>query len=376
MYELLEDPLNVRGRNEHLKELPFWELVRIETKGTSVVLFRVHHCLGDGLSLISVFDKIVTQQDGSRSESRVTKALSSRGNLPQPNFSAILEAIVHVLTLGQSKHDDATLFYQQRTSPKLHYNPPNHKLKIELFPTVPFEFIKNLRTATKASGIEGITINDLLMCAMSQAIHDYCKTAKDDVLADKKQALQCRALLPVSLPRKTTSQERALCNRFCMVSADLSVGYTTVRERLQQIHATTNFLKTSPRAFIQLWIQNHIVNRFPSFVAQQTAHDIFSRHSLVLTNVPGPETMVKLAGESVVGLQLLFPNVIPQVDLLSYAGNIYGNMLYDPTKLGGAPVGSSDGDTHSMARFYAQALVQLGMEFSVVVPTVITDAAV
>ena len=365
MYQLLSDPLNVRGRNEHLNELPFWELVRLENKvGRSVVMLRVHHCLGDGLSLVGVFDTIATQLDGSRSESSVSKALSSRGTTT-PSFGSVLEAILHALTLGKSKYDDATVFYQQRSNSKLQYNPER---KIELFPTVPLEFIKELRKAATTK-VPGTTINDMLMCVTSQAIFDYCRATKDDVLASKKERLQCRTLLPVSLPRQAA--KRPMCNQFSMVSADLSVGCTTILERLQQIHKTTSFLKTSPRAFIQLWIQNNIVNRLPALVGQQIAHDIFVRHSLVMTNVPGPENTVTLAGQPVTALQLLFPNVIPQVDLVSYAGNIYGNIIYDPTHL----ASSADNKEMAMARFYAQALVQLGMQFGVVVPKSIMDAA-
>lgn len=93
---------------------------------------------------------------------------------------------------------------------------------------------------------------------------------------------------------------------------------------------------------------------------------MFSRHSLVLTNVPGPEKQVLFAKQRVFQVHMLFPNVIPQVSLLSYANSIFGNLVYDPALL---PHGES------FARLYAKALVDLAKECNIEAPKQLVAAA-
>jgi len=76
-------------------------------------------------------------------------------------------------------------------------------------------------------------------------------------------------------------------------------------------------------------IQNNVVPLLPVSSAQQTCYDIFTRHSLVFSNVPGPDKQCLLAGKAVTGLQMFYANLIPQIILISYAGKVYGNMVLD-----------------------------------------------
>ena len=69
--------------DEDRNDLPWWEIVRIENKNksgssSSACVLRVHHCLGDGLSLVNIFDKILTSEDGTKIESKVTKAMMNK----------------------------------------------------------------------------------------------------------------------------------------------------------------------------------------------------------------------------------------------------------------------------------------------------------
>jgi diacylglycerol O-acyltransferase len=346
--------------DQNRNDLPWWEIILLEnSNGPSACVFRAHHCLGDGLSLVNAFGKIMTSTDGTPMESNVTKAILKRAD-SKPPISSVLSAIVHVVTLGKSKVDDPTVFFKRDSGLKYSGN-----RKVLLFPNVPLDFIKQLKNAAPMP----ITINDILMFAISQAIHEYCLAEKDPVLKAKARSLQCRALLPASLPRSETEVEDknlAMRNKWCMVSAELSVGYEKPLERLAAIHETTSFLKKSPRAFIQLWFQNNIAPWLPVSLGRQTTFDVFSRHSLVLTNVPGPEKPCLFAKAKITGVQMIFPNVIPQVDLLSYAGIIYGNIVYDPTDL---PKGDM------LAQLYAKALVDLAKTFLLEAPVALEAAA-
>lgn len=225
-----------------------------------------------------------------------------------------------------------------------------------IFPTVPLAFVKELKTAAK------VTVNDILMTVVSAAIHEYCKSQNDPVLADKGADIQCRALLPVGFPRsddELQDKTTAMSNKWCMVSCEVGAGIPDILDRLAFVHARTTEMKERPRAYMQLKIQNGIAPLLPRTLSRQTVFDVFSRHSLVLTNVPGPEEKCLFAGKAVEGVQLFFNNLMNQVDLLSYAGQVYGNIIYDPEALP---------DFEDFGRYYAQALLKLSERLKVKPP--------
>jgi len=115
---------------------------------------------------------------------------------------------------------------------------------------------------------------------------------------------------------------------------------------------------------MQLKIQNNLGPRIPVRLGQQTVFDTFSRHSLVLTNVPGPQGRVLFAGKRVKAVQLFFDNLLTQVDLISYAGGVYGNIILDEEQLPNSEV---------FGQLYVGALVELAKVLDVDVPPEVKD---
>jgi WS/DGAT C-terminal domain len=339
--------------------LPWWEILVIKNNGSgpSAFVIRVHHALADGLSLVHAFSPLLKsakngKENGFEQTKRLSKAPSKlRTRSVFALASSILEGSLHVLTLGASKFDDDTAFSKCNYA-KMKFS---GKRDFVVFPTVSLDFIKQLKSAANC------TVNTILMTAISQAIHDYC-VSQNDPLVVKRANLQCRALLPVGFPRSAdelSNASTALTNKWCMVSCDMSVGFDDISDRLTAIHESTTKLKESSRPMMQLIIQNSIPPLLPRFLARQAVMDVFSRHSLVLTNVPGPEEACTLAGVTVTGVQLFFSNLLSQVDLLSYSGQVYGNIVYDPDALP---------EFQNFGVLYAKALLLLSERFGVTAP--------
>jgi hypothetical protein len=118
-------------------------------------------------------------------------------------------------------------------------------------------------------------------------------------------------------------------------------------------------MKESSRPIMQLSIQNLIVPLLPRTIARQAVMDVFSRHSLVLTNVPGHDDICELARKDVTGVQLFFSNLLTQINIISYANNIHGNIVYDPVTLP---------NFESFGILYSQALVRIAEELNVPPP--------
>ena len=361
---------------EGRESLPWWEvLVVVDEKGKNEgsknggsCVFRIHHGLADGISLVKVFEKIITAEDGTAVKSpisvmergRMSKETTAEGNGIFSKLWAILGATFEVLTLGATKFDDDILFKKSVHGRMTH----SGKRSCVLLPTVDLAFIKELRKAG------GVTVNDVLMTAVSQAIHDYCLSRNCPVLSGaNKGQVQCRALLPVALPRprdEINDPKSALSNKFSMVSTNFGVHCNDVMERLRFVNKQTKLLKSSPVAYIQLLAQNTLPPLLPISFGQQTVYDVFTRHSLVFSNVPGPDRPCLFGGKVCTGVQMFYSNLITQIGIISYAGRVYGNMLLDPDAVP---------DSQSLALFYADALVQLAEHLNVTPPANLVNEA-
>ena len=341
-------------------DLPWWEILIIRNSNKnapSACVLRFHHVIGDGLALVAAFNKLLTTEDGKEIQSPISfksgaskKKRGKKGILS--TLWSLIEATGHCLTLAATKYDDDTVFSKMNHSKMKH----SGSREAVIFPTVSLDFIKKLKTEA------GVTVNDVLMTAVSQAIHDYCKLQNDTVLAEKGSDIQCRALLPVGFPRnedELKDNSTAFRNMWCMVSCDIGVGYEDIQDRLKHIHAKTTEMKEKPRAYMQLKIQNGLGPYVPVSAGQQTVFDTFSRHSLVLTNVPGPSDTVCFAGKKVEGVQLFFDNLLTQVDLISYAGKVFGNIIFDAEQLP---------ESEIFGKLYLQAMVELAKRLNVDVP--------
>ena len=354
-------------------DLPWWEvlILRNSGKGSSACVIRVHHVIGDGLALVSAFEKILTNEDGTpivsptslqsgSAKGKTKKKKNDNKNGILSTVWSLIEATGHVLTLSATKYDDDTAFSKMNHANMRH----SGKREAVIFPTVPLDFVKKLKDAAN------VTVNDLLMTAVSQAIHDYCESQNDVVLSERGSSIQCRALLPVGFPRsleELNDPSAALRNIWCMVSCDIGVGISNIEERLRHVHSKTTEMKEKPRAFMQLKVQNKFPGPYvPTSLGQQTVFDTFSRHSLVLTNVPGPSKKCLFAGKLVESVQLFFDNLLTQVDLISYAGQVYGNMVLDADELPNSEI---------FGRLYIGALMELANTLNVDVPAEVKKAA-
>jgi WS/DGAT C-terminal domain/Wax ester synthase-like Acyl-CoA acyltransferase domain len=347
----------------HATSRPWWEILMIQNNGPgpSALVLRVHHALADGLSLVHAFAPLLAKTKKTAINDNDT-AVSSQRKPPKDEpirsrnnssifkkIFSILEGITHVVTLGMTKYDHDTVFSKCNHG-RMKFS---GRRDVVMLPTISLPFIKQLKTAADC------TVNTIVMTALSQAIHDYCVQQNDPMLSQHGSNVRCRALLPVGFPRsdvELSNPQTALSNKWCMISCDMCIGYDDILHRLQNIHTSMSQIKQSSRPILQLLLQNMIVPFLPHSVARQAVMDIFARHSVVFTNVPGPDDSCELAGKTVTGVQLFFSNLLTQVNIISYAGHVHGNVVYDPDAL-------PNFDTFGM--LYAKAYVQLAERLSV-----------
>lgn len=302
-------------------DIPYWCVHRIETKaGVSCVLTRLHHVIADGISLVTAITKVFCDENNEPLKNEMPINYSSGGKMSFfTKIIKLLKAIGTVLYVGISPYDS-----------DIKFTAPNKKAlkmttrKTLYFPSVKLEFIKALKAKA------GVTVNDILLAATTGAIRKYSSYRGDDFSHPEK--VHNRALVPLAFFRPLKDLEdpaRAMSNKFAFLSVDMPISQSTAVDRVNGCNATMAELKTSPVAFVQLWVQSNLLSLLPVSMQRQIAHDIFSRHTIVFSNVPGPNKPIHLAGEKVVGIQVIFPNLLPQVILISYAGSVFHAMVVD-----------------------------------------------
>eukprot|EP00519_Triparma_laevis_P004711 CAMPEP_0182501944 /NCGR_PEP_ID=MMETSP1321-20130603/12394_1 /TAXON_ID=91990 /ORGANISM="Bolidomonas sp., Strain RCC1657" /LENGTH=477 /DNA_ID=CAMNT_0024706719 /DNA_START=29 /DNA_END=1462 /DNA_ORIENTATION=+ len=349
------------------KGLPWWEIVRIEgpPNTESAVVIRIDHVIGDGISLVNLMEQILEDTEGKKLDNIIPASMANKfkkkktfGQRVSQFFKCIYYFFV-VLGLPAGAFDSNTAF-RKKLGKKMVYT---WKRKLVKFETMPLAYIKQL----KSEG--GVSLNDVMFSCLGGALRKYNLSQGCEVTEKKGKKTLMRALMPVAFPRPDVDKNdksAILRNKWVFVSGDFGVGYEDCMERLHFVNGKMNTLKNSPLAGVQLAVQETIPPKLPVNLGRQTVYDTFIRHSIIFSNVPGPEKPVKFGGEQVTETQMYFNNLVPQVGILSYDGKIFMNMNIDTEAIPGS---------EALPQYFAQELVELSTKLGIEAPLEIINKA-
>lgn len=311
---------DIHGYNE----IPLWQVYRIINSGSgpSCLVLRLHHVIGDGISLINVLSQLFIDSEtndyvnwdrGDKMRSTPSSPTSPRVQRVKPpsfifQLLRMVQSFFEVLGLATSTFDSDIKFTSQNKKNLVMSSKSN---KTVYFPTIRLDFVKELKDRYE------VTVNDILLSAMAGAIRRYC-VHQDDPLFQIAKDITNRILLPVAFPRpkeETEVMHKAMRNKWAFISIKMPLNDKEPSDRIASCFNTTTPLKSSPTPLVQLWVQTYLIPLLPPFLRKQIAYDLFTRHSLVFSNLPGPSNICKFQDSKVVGLQVVFPNLIPQVIL-------------------------------------------------------------
>lgn len=301
-------------------DLPQWEIHIIKNEGTgrSAICPRLSHCIGDGISLSEVFTDMVTRADGGPPQKRSPFRRRETSFVP---------SLARAASLVRAAGEAAALPFATRDMPTP-FRPDgplvcSGRQRIVDFPEVPLDVVKSIKNAA------GATVNDVVMAAFAGAARRYMSATGHEVPGDG----QMRALIPVAFPRRRlegdAKAENGLCNNWSFASLPLPVHSGSRAGRLRAMQASTTHAKTTPTVFIQSALQNALFSLVPASLVRSATRDVMGGHSVCFSNVPGPQEPLRVGDADIVGVQVVFPNVLPQVCVLSYNGTVYGNIVVD-----------------------------------------------
>ncbi|MFL9591317.1 wax ester/triacylglycerol synthase family O-acyltransferase [Aeromonas schubertii] len=326
---------------------PLWEIHLTDTSlGGQALVMRFHHAIGDGFSLIkamlTMMDETPTptrerelgpadphheqQSDEDHHGSRLLRmGLKMTGKIwskyielaTNPariiDYAKITRDVTsELVTIATLPDDSPTRFKGETGSTK----------RVAWSEQIPLPDVKAV------GRVLGCSVNDLLIAAATGAFRGYLEE-KGDETGD----LSVRSLVPVNM--RGPHDKGELGNRFGLVALDLPVDLDNPLQRLYKVRERMQALKSSCQPAVVLNLLEAI-GMAPRTVQQQVVEVLSAKASMVITNVPGPQQTLYLAGARL--RQPLF--WVPQagdigigVSILSYDGKVQLGLITDKKRI-------------------------------------------
>jgi diacylglycerol O-acyltransferase len=303
---------------------PLWQFHLVEDYGPgSALVARVHHCIADGIALVRLMFNLVSEvPDGPTNAGEVpgkagipaVRKGRRRGTLLDTGVEAIVNPnrVLDLARNGASAASELGKLLLMSSDPNTIF-----KGKLGVTKRAAWSEAIPLGDVKACSKRLGTTINDLLLTAVSGALRTYM-LGRGDVAS----GLAIRAVVPVNL--RTGDELEQLGNRFGLVFLALPVGTDGPLARLRALKDEMDALKDSPQAVVAFGVLNALGMASPEI--EGIGVSIFARKATaVMTNVPGPQRQLYLAGARI--REILF--WVPQsgrlglgVSILSYNGEV------------------------------------------------------
>ena len=274
------------------------------------VLFRVHHAIADGVSLIRF---LIHQLPDKATIQRGLQNYSSSGR-----FFLLLKAALiaprHLFKL-QFKSADSNLLH----GPEL-----NGERRIAWNEPIDLKLIKDIKNAT------GTTVNDVLMTCLSLALRRYFQRKGVENPDDFS------AIVPVDVRASATSQKLDLENRFSFVFPKLPVATEGVFNQLYETKARMDKAKISGAPLASSKITAFSAAVSPQFMNDRFNSMVSRKLSSVVSNVRGPQEMLSVRGSRVKFLVFWPPqkeNTGVLVSIFTYSGKVFVGIQGNTTVL-------------------------------------------
>ncbi len=334
-------------------ERPLWQFHLVDGyEGGSALVARVHHCIGDGIALISVMMAIT---DGGADPPRRRRRGSADPEAGAHEGDWLADAVLKPLTditvkaigmygggvaksmemLSNPQHglmssldmakqgyqvvsDVAALALMSDDAPTLLKGKPVGRKVVAWGEPLPLEAVKVVGRALHCS------INDVLLSCAAGAIGGWLRAQGEDPTGK-----EIRAMVPVNL--RPMDKAWQLGNRFGLAPLVLPIGIDNPVERVYAVRQRMAELKGSYQpllAFAVLAMAGLFIKPVQDAVLGMFA----KKATAVMTNVPGPAVPLRLCGSTLRQTMFWVPasgDIGVGVSILSYGGGVQFGLITD-----------------------------------------------
>lgn len=334
---------------------PLWEAYLIEgmQDGLSAVLTKVHHAMVDGMAAIdlasAVYDfspepQVLTpppwkpEPEPTRYElfedavrEQLTHPVQGFVDLAQRTLERPSRAAHEVGDIVEGLREIVGRGVFAPPSPFNHPVGPNRRFAMA---DAPVQTFRDIKRALKA------TVNDVVLATVAGGLYRLLRHRKEPT---RDRVL--RAMVPVSI--RTKDERSIMGNRVSSIFVDLPVGAMGAKRRLATITQQTRSLKESNQAVGAEFLINIGTWAPPTIHAMAARAASRSRViNLVVSNVPGPQIPMYIAGARLLAQYPIMP-IAQNMGLSIAVTSLAGTMAFGIT---------ADWDTLPDIGFLAQAI--------------------
>jgi diacylglycerol O-acyltransferase / wax synthase len=282
------------------RDLPLWRIHYLEGYGAGAALVvRLHHCLGDGVALVRLLFGLT---DDAELEDPAAVGVSA----PEPHGlverGRVLEQ--QLTTLGR------LLILPNDTRTSLSGALGKDK-RVAWSRAVPLADAKSIAHAV------GAKLNDVLVSALAGALRNHLEAR-----GGYQEGLEIRAMVPVYVRQEEAGHRFG--NHFGLVYLSLPLGETDPIARLREVGRRFAQIKSQPDAVVALGVLAAM-----GIATAQLEHigiELFTKKATVMiTNVPGPPSMIHLIGKPLRDMMLWAPvsgHIGAGMSLITYDGRV------------------------------------------------------
>lgn len=337
-YKILQEVISDLISQPLDESKPLWQVHLIDNyNGGSVVVWRLHHAIADGIALV----KVVFSLTGA------TRAESLRMDIPDEVLSnkkhSFKEDFTQLLHTGKDMYHEAQellnnpahlkdalseswditkelgrLFFGESVQGTIYKGELGYSKKTAWSEPLPLDVIKKIGKQHNA------TVNDILLSLITGALRRH--------LIKHKQALdKCiRVVVPVNIRKK--DEQIRIHNKIGMLSIELPVHIKESSKRIAYIREKTELLKHSIEPVLIYNLLNILADVIPTSLEQKFSDFIGTKIAGVVTNVPGPRNVIYMAGVKVKDIMFWVPQTSPLgigVSIISYNNKVCLGVVTD-----------------------------------------------
>jgi WS/DGAT/MGAT family acyltransferase len=325
---------------------PLWQFLLIENyQGGSALVTRIHHCYADGIALISVMLSLTGESPEAsltkpkKSDKRprdemdfwtsVTKPMASVMSGAMKLTRGIVEQGLEIAKDPASMREFATkgvelaeelrkIAMMQPDTQTRYKGLLGRQKRVAWCDPLPLAEVKVIGKALGAS------VNDVLLSTAAGALRDYLERH-----GDPTDGVELRAVVPVNL--RPVEKASELGNQFGLVFVELPVGVDDPLERVELVRTRMSALKGSSQPIVAFVLLS-AVGLGPKILQDQIGALIGRNATAVMTNVPGPQKPLYLAGTEIDELDFWVPQsggIGMGVSILTYNGKVQFGLITD-----------------------------------------------
>ena len=325
---------------------PLWEFQIVEDyeQGAAIVA-RIHHAIADGIALVDVMLSLTDDRPNAPLMRPPRRAGGEGGlglnlrellgpageiigtglRLTNEAWHRTLDLATHPARAADYLRDGsgiatelAYLLFMPMDTPTRFKGTPVGDKRVAWSEPIPLPEVKAVSRAL------GCSVNDMLLSAVAGALKGYLEEK-----GDPTKGVEVRALVPINLRPMTAKP--TLGNRFGVVAIELPVGFENPLERLFEVRRRMEVLKKSyePATTLGLFA---VLGYAPKLVQDKLFDLLLSRATAVMTNVPGPQNPLYLAGSELKQIIFWVPqsgNIGMGLSILSFSGKVHFGLITD-----------------------------------------------